>query len=228
MKNPELISPWFQDADLNNPLWQSFAAQEQLTETQLLQFQYYFALLVQWNQRINLTRIITLPDVLSYHFSDSLRFADCLTDSTQRLSLVDVGTGAGFPGIPLIIKYPHFTITLLEVTNKRVLFLREVIAALALENISVDTRDWRTYVHHTRTRIDYVCARASLQVSELLRIFDEGPFFARTQVVYWASQHWEMPLEYAALLVRDYGYVVGDKKRRLIFLTQQTHETHKG
>lgn len=220
MKNPEFKNPSLHDADIGNPLWQLFAAQEQLSARQLEQFQQYYALLVAWNQRINLTRIITLPDVLNYHFSDSLRFADCISNPQQKVAIVDVGTGAGFPGIPLAIKYPHFDITLLEVTQKRVLFLKEVIAALGLTNITVDSRDWRTYAHHTRTPLEYICARASLQVPELMRIFDEGPRYARTQVVYWASQHWEVPAEYASAVVRDYSYVVGDKQRRLIFLKQ--------
>ncbi len=219
MKNPEL-RPWVAQVDGENPLWKTFAAQEKLAKHQLTQFQHYYALLVEWNERINLTRIITLPDVLNYHFSDSLRFGDCIADTTQHLSLVDVGTGAGFPGIPLAIKYPHFTITLLEVTNKKVLFLKEVIQALQLEHITVDTHDWRTYLHHNSLRINYVCARASLQVPELMRIFDEGAFYMNTQVVYWASHQWEMPPDYKPLLLRDYGYDVGEKKRRLIFLRQ--------
>ncbi len=227
MKNPE-ISSTLADADIKNPLWQIFAEQEQLTAAQLAQFQTYYALLVEWNQRINLTRIITLPDVLHYHFSDSLRFADCVPQVDAPLSLVDVGTGAGFPGIPLAIKYPHFSITLIEVTQKRVTFLKEVIAQLGLTHVTVDTRDWRTFVHHTRTPFDYVCARASLQVPELLLIFEEGPFFARTKVVYWASQHWEMSAECAVGLVQDYAYEVGDKKRRLIVFKQSVRTARKG
>jgi 16S rRNA (guanine(527)-N(7))-methyltransferase RsmG len=219
MKNPE-FSP--------NGLWSAFAEREQLTQAQLQQFQHYYTLLTTWNQRINLTRIIELPDVLNYHFSDSLRFADCLPDSKKSVSLVDVGSGAGFPGIPLAIKYPHFTVTLLEVTQKKVIFLQEIIAVLGLTNVTIDMRDWRTYIHHVHDSLDYVCARASLQVPELMRIFQEGPRFAQTQVVYWASQQWELPAEYASALVRDYGYQVGDKKRRLIFLKQLTRSVRKG
>jgi 16S rRNA (guanine527-N7)-methyltransferase len=219
MKNPE-FSP--------NGLWSIFAEREQLTQAQLKQFQHYYTLLTTWNQRINLTRIIELPDVLNYHFSDSLRFGDCLPDSEKSVSLVDVGSGAGFPGIPLAIKYPHFTITLLEVTQKKVIFLQEIIAVLGLANVTIDTRDWRTYMHHVHDPLDYVCARASLQVPELMRIFQEGPRFAHTQVVYWASQQWELPAEYASSLVRDYDYVVGEKKRRLIFLKQLTRSVRKG
>lgn len=209
MKNPEITI---------DPLWVAFAEREQLTTAQLQKFQDYYTLLREWNQRINLTRIITLPDVLNYHFSDSLRLGDCIADLSKSVSLVDVGSGAGFPGIPLSIKYPHFKITLLEVTQKRVTFLREVIKTLGLTNVTIDTRDWRTYIHHLHDSLDYVCARASLQVPELMRIFQEGPRFAHTQVVYWASQQWEIPAEYAPSLVRDYVYSVGEKKRRLIFL----------
>jgi 16S rRNA (guanine(527)-N(7))-methyltransferase RsmG len=223
MKNPE-FGCWSLHADIQNPLWQAFALQEQLTAEQLLRFQQYFGLLVAWNQYINITRIITLSDVLAYHFSDSLRFGDCV-DATKKITLVDVGTGGGFPGVPLRIKYPQMHITLLEVTQKRVLFLQEIIKVLGITNITIDTRDWRTYLHHASS-IDYVCARASLQVPELMRVYNAGRLFQNTQVVYWASAQWELPSEYDSCLVRDYTYHVGEKKRRLIFLTHPNF--HKG
>jgi 16S rRNA (guanine(527)-N(7))-methyltransferase RsmG len=215
MKNPE-FSFWSLHADVQNPLWQAFAVQEKLTEEQLLRFQQYFGLLVAWNQHINITRIITLPDVLAYHFSDSLRFGDCV-DVSKKMTLVDVGTGGGFPGIPLRIKYPQMHITLLEVTQKRVLFLQEVLKVLGITDIVIDTRDWRTYLHHALS-LDYVCARASLQVPELMRVYTVGRLFDNTQVVYWASAQWELPSEYTSSLIKDYSYQVGEKTRRLIFL----------
>jgi 16S rRNA (guanine(527)-N(7))-methyltransferase RsmG len=217
MKNPEFDS-WSAYADVQNPLWESFALQEKLTDIQLLQFQQYFGLLMLWNQRINITRIVTLTDVLAYHFSDSLRFGDCVHIPEQGFSLVDVGTGGGFPGIPLRIKYPQLQITLLEVTQKKVRFLREVIQVLGFTDVCIDTRDWRTYIHHT-SKIDYVCARASLQVAELMRIYTEGVLFKCTQVVYWASMQWQVPSEYSSRITRDYRYQVGEKQRRLIFLS---------
>lgn len=208
MKNPEIT----------NPLWRSFAAQEELTETQLQQFQHYFALLSEWSERINITRIITLSDVLNYHFRDSLEFGRTVTMPSAGFTIIDVGTGGGFPGIPLAIKYPQLRVILLEVTQKKVVFLREVIEALGLTNVTIDTRDWQTYLHHANTKIDFVCARASLQVPELMKVFDAGPLYARTAVIYWASQQWEAPAEYQGSVTLDHRYQVGEKIRRIIFL----------
>jgi 16S rRNA (guanine527-N7)-methyltransferase len=217
MENPE-FSLWFANADVDNPLWESFAQRENLTPKQLKQFQHYYALLVAWNQRINITRIIALSDVLAYHFSDSLEFGRVVQIPVDGFTIIDVGTGGGFPGIPLAIKYPQLRIVLLEVTQKKVVFLQEVIIALNLPQVTINKIDWQNYLHHAEIKPDFVCARASLQVPELIKVFQAGPLFSQTQVVYWASKQWKMPAEYAAAIVRDHHYQVGEKIRRLIFL----------
>lgn len=111
-----------------------------LTERQLEQFYTFYKILIEWNQVMNLTAITEPEEVIVKHFVDSLSLAravDGLGDLAESgCSLIDVGTGAGFPGIPLKIAYPGLRLTLLDSLNKRVKFLSEVCAQLGLEQVN--------------------------------------------------------------------------------------------
>ena len=104
------------------------------TDTQLEQFHMYYELLVEKNKVMNLTGITEWDEVLEKHFLDSISLIRAI-DLNQKLSVMDMGTGAGFPGIPLKIAFPKLKVTLADSLNKRVLFLQEVIDALKLEDI---------------------------------------------------------------------------------------------
>ena len=105
-----------------------------LTEEQIGQFLTYYELLTEWNSFMNLTAIIDFKEVLTKHFLDSLSIVNAQKMKKVR-SLLDVGTGAGFPGIALKIAFPWLEITLLDSLNKRVTFLNKVIQSLKLEGI---------------------------------------------------------------------------------------------
>lgn len=108
-----------------------------LNEKQIHQFYNYYELLKEWNSFMNLTSIIEFDEVLKKHFVDSLSLIKAVPDISQKdYNLIDVGTGAGFPGIPLKIVYPDLKITLLDSLNKRVQFLNEVINKLELKHIT--------------------------------------------------------------------------------------------
>lgn len=107
-----------------------------LNDYQIGQFYRYYQLLLQWNQVMNLTAITEMEDVITKHFIDSLTIVKVIEDiKEQEYSVIDVGTGAGFPGVPLKIVYPHLRITLLDSLNKRIKFLNEVISELNLDEI---------------------------------------------------------------------------------------------
>ncbi len=111
--------------------------QVELSTKQIEQFQLYYEMLVEKNKVMNLTAITEKNEVMLKHFVDSLALGKVLSklgkDSSIRL--IDVGTGAGFPGIPLKIAFPELEVVLLDSLNKRVLFLEDVIKALQLQNI---------------------------------------------------------------------------------------------
>ena len=105
-----------------------------LTAEQIGQFSVYHEMLLDWNTRMNLTALTAPEDVAVKHIIDSLTAYDAARFDGAR-TLIDVGTGAGLPGIPLAVYVPHLTVTLLDSLNKRVRFLTEVTAAMGLPNV---------------------------------------------------------------------------------------------
>lgn len=106
----------------------------ELNDTQLQQFKKYYELLVEWNKVMNLTAITEYEEVYEKHFLDSLAIVK-VEDMNKIESIIDIGTGAGFPGIPLKIAFPHLKVVLLDSLQKRINFLNTVIDELGLENV---------------------------------------------------------------------------------------------
>ena len=106
----------------------------ELSNKQVEQFIKYHEILVEWNSFMNLTGITEYEEVVQKHFVDSLALCKII-DLSNVNNLIDIGTGAGFPGVPLKIAYPHLKVTLLDSLQKRIKFLNEVISQLGLENV---------------------------------------------------------------------------------------------
>ena len=103
-----------------------------LTEKQIYNFYDYMNLLLEWNEKVNLTAITEMDDIILKHFIDSITILKYLKEDDR---IIDVGTGAGFPGIPIAIINSSFNITLLDSLNKRIMFLDEVCKKLELKNV---------------------------------------------------------------------------------------------
>ncbi|SHN60841.1 16S rRNA (guanine527-N7)-methyltransferase [Butyrivibrio hungatei DSM 14810] len=106
----------------------------ELSDKQLDQFNKYYELLIKWNEVMNLTAITEFQDVCKLHFVDSVSSCKYFDFNKSDFSLIDVGTGAGFPSVPLKIVFPHLNMTLLDSLNKRLNFLNEVIDELGLNS----------------------------------------------------------------------------------------------
>ena len=120
----------------------------ELSDKQLEQFDKYYELLVEWNKVMNLTAITEFNDVCKLHFVDSISSYKYFDFCSSDFSLIDIGTGAGFPGIPLKIVFPNLNVTLLDSLNKRLNFLNEVIDKLGLnETGSIRTIHGRAEDH---------------------------------------------------------------------------------
>ena len=138
----------------------------EVTNRQLQQFERYADLLIEWNEKFNLTSITGREDIYVKHFYDSI-----LPSLYHDLkgSLVDVGSGAGFPGIPLKIMYPDLEVTLIEPTGKRCTFLNEVISQLSLDKITVVNMRSEDYAREN-VRFDFVTARAVAELNILTEL----------------------------------------------------------
>ena len=135
-----------------------------LDDAQAAQFRRYRDELAAWNRRVNLTAVTDPDEVVAKHFLDSLSVAAAVSDGERAhgLRLLDLGSGAGFPGIPLKIAFPQWRVALLEATGKKAAFLEHVIGALALEGASVVTGRAETVAHDSEHRecYDVVVSRA--------------------------------------------------------------------
>ncbi len=138
----------------------------ELTKKQEQQLEKYYELLIEENKKTNLTRITQKDEVYLKHFYDSLTITKVI-DLNQNLSLIDIGTGAGFPGLVLKIVFPTLNITLLDSLNKRIEFLNKVIKELNLKNIKTVNSRIEDYQKET---FDIVTSRAVAKTNILLEL----------------------------------------------------------
>ena len=107
-----------------------------LSDIQIEQLDKYYELIVEWNSFMNLTGITDYEEVMLKHYLDSLVLKLPINGENKHIKLIDVGTGAGFPGLPLKIAYPEAEVVLFDSLNKRIKFLDEVINTLGLKNVT--------------------------------------------------------------------------------------------
>ena len=148
----------------------------ELDDKQLEAFNRYYELLIEWNNRINLTAITEFDEVLKKHFLDSLSIVKAKDEklisdiiSGREATLIDIGCGAGFPSVPLKIAFPNLKVTMLDSLNKRINFLNEVIEQLGLKNIEAIHGRAEDYAGKGKLRENYdiVVSRAVANLSTL-------------------------------------------------------------
>ncbi|WP_165007400.1 MULTISPECIES: 16S rRNA (guanine(527)-N(7))-methyltransferase RsmG [unclassified Enterococcus] len=155
----------------------------ELSDHQMEQFDCYFHALVEWNEKMNLTAITEQKDVYLKHFYDSLTLAFDVDFSTER-TLCDVGSGAGFPSIPLKIAFPQLQITIVDSLNKRITFLTELTRLLGIEaSLYHDRAETFGQNPQFRGSFDFVTARAVARLNVLTELClplvkQDGYFYA--------------------------------------------------
>jgi 16S rRNA (guanine527-N7)-methyltransferase len=140
-----------------------FAPFSELSDDQLSLLERHYQLLLRWNQKINLTRITDLEDAVKYHYCESLYLARSLPPVPLRI--VDVGSGAGFPGIPVAVYRPDSTIDLVEAHQRKAVFLSEAVRDLGLSNVRV----YAARAEDVSERYDWMISRA-VDPGEVIRL----------------------------------------------------------
>ena len=205
-----------------------------LTDRQICQFLTYYELLIEWNSVMNLTGITEYEEVVTKHFIDSLSLAGCV--NLRKIgSVIDVGTGAGFPGIPLKIVFPHLKITLLDSLKKRICFLDEVIKKLELADVETLHGRAEDYARPglEREQYDLSVSRAVANLTTLaeycLPFVRKGGFF-----VSYKQEKVTEELDHAEKAIRVLGGKIKEKKNfilpdsdlhRTILLIEKIKET---
>ena len=136
-----------------------------LENEQIKKFYEYMNLLIEWNEKFNLTAIVEPKEIILKHFIDSLTIEKYINEGDK---VIDVGTGAGFPGIPLSIYKPKINITLLDSLNKRIIFLQEVIEKLEMKNIEAVHGRAEEFAKNKREMFDIATSRAVAPLNILL------------------------------------------------------------
>lgn len=139
-----------------------------LSEEQLNQFNVYYQLLIEWNEKVNLTAITDKAEVYLKHFFDSIS-PSFYYDLDQTVTVCDIGAGAGFPSIPLKICFPHLHITIVDSLKKRIHFLENLVTTLNLDHVQLVHARAEDYGQRkeARSHYDLVTARAVARMSVL-------------------------------------------------------------
>jgi len=141
-----------------------------LDDQQVDRFRLYYEELVDWNRRVNLTSVVDYEDVQVRHFLDSLTAAPLVGSESSRV--IDIGSGAGFPGVPLKIVFPDIALTLVESVNKKAVFLRHLVDCLGLDGVEVAAGRAETLAHdgRYRERYDIAISRGVAALSTLAEL----------------------------------------------------------
>jgi len=202
-------------------LWKELQSSFPLSNEQISQFQIYATFLVEQNELANLTALTELKSIIRYHFIDSLMLNKVVNPAKVKC-IADIGPGAGFPSIPLKIRYPHLKIVLIEVGKKKQRFLQGLIDLLGLKDVEIVDCDLRSFVRITDYPVDVFVTRAALRERELCRVFQPGFTYKDASLVYWAGKDWQCDKMVAEFVKKEHTYKVGHKTRKLVLFKKES------
>lgn len=145
----------------------------EVLEEQMQKLEIYYDILVEWNNKINLTRIVDKEEVYLKHFYDSATLIKAI-NLKENIKICDIGTGAGFPGIVLKIIFPNLSVTLVDSLKKRTDFLNDVIKRIELKNIEVLNERGEDFIKGHREEFDLITCRALSKLNIISEICIPG------------------------------------------------------
>jgi 16S rRNA (guanine(527)-N(7))-methyltransferase RsmG len=219
------VNKYHPESNFTIPEWTRLINKYALSIDQTNKLKRYLELLTEWNAKFNLTAITDVDAIIQYHFDDSLALAQYI-DFAALHSVADIGTGAGFPGLPLKILFPHLKVTLIEVNNKKRSFLAHVAQELELDDVILYEFDWRTFLRTNDYPIDCFFARASLQPEELVRLFKPSSAYKEATLVYWASNQWAPEKMEALFVEKEIVYTLDSVHRKFVFFKNLSSRAH--
>jgi len=187
------------------------------------QFKTYAELIKKWNKKINITAIDGDEGIQTHHFDDSLAAKDFVGSAK---TLIDLGTGAGLPGIPLKIELPDLKVILVDAKRKKIAFCQEVIRALNLKNIrAIDGRAEDPYIYRTLGAFDVVISRATWSLDVFSAI--AAPYMnGNSKCIAMRGANWQNDLNeagkeierYSLHLEKTHEYTVGEGDKRCLLI----------
>ncbi len=208
----------------------------ELSDAQIAQFRKYFELLVEWNEKMNLTAITDLEGVYLKHFYDSIS-PSFYFDFTKVTSVCDVGAGAGFPSIPIKICFPHLHVTIVDSLNKRITFLNHLSEELGLENTEFVHARAEEFGQNAkyRERFDVVTARAVARLSVLselcIPLVKQGGSFVALKAAAGAEELKDAKKAISTLgasLKEEFGFLLPvEESERSLFVFDKIKQTPK-
>lgn len=208
----------------------------ELSNTQIAQFKKYFELLVEWNEKMNLTAITDQPSVYLKHFYDSVS-ASFYFDFSKVTTVCDVGAGAGFPSIPIKICFPHLHVTIVDSLNKRITFLNHLSEELHLENVQFVHARAEEFGQNPKYReqFDVVLARAVARLSVLselcVPLVKQGGYFVALKASAGAEELKDAKKALATLGVKlkeEHNFLLPEENsERILYIFDKVKETPK-